>query len=342
MTFKFKCPFCGQTLEAECEWTGELTECPRCRRQFNIPENISSGPRMAKAVAADSASENIPPPVADSGGKRFIFICPECGEVSEMNERKLGRTVTCRFCGEEVTVTRTETRSCPKCGEEIKINATVCKYCRRQIPPLRPRSAASASGGGANIPPRRSYGDDTGDGGTDAAATEKLFRNFFWMTIAGWGGLAPGVLLVICGLGMYDSVGATIGTVIFIFGMLLLLPSSLMLVATAIMQFILLYRYWKLIPDEPNPLQRVLFLLIPLFNLYWVFRAYAELGKRLENETGSGGDCRAATLGMIWAIAFDVNVVLAYPMGWIVTLAVPVISLLSMRAFHKEARRLMS
>ena len=340
MTGKFNCPYCGQKLEAEREWIGEQTECPNCRKRFDIP-----APPPPKAVCwpseDPSSASKAPPPRSRSGGAgngRFIFICPECGEASEMSERKLGQSIDCPFCGETVTVTRTETRSCPKCGEEIKINAVVCKHCRRRIPPLRPHSAVGRPDGGAHIPPTRSCGNAAD--GVDAESTEKLFRNYNWMFPAGMAGMVFVTFLVFICIALDNEASVVFGVICLVIG----LPMSALLLAAVVTQFMLLYRYWKLIPDEPDPLQKVLFLLIPFFNLYWVFRAYAELGKRLENETGSGGANSAALLGMVCAITFVAGTVLAFVpfAGWVVSPMTPFVVFLTMRAFHKEARLLMS
>ena len=40
VSFKFRCPRCGQKLEAELEWQGEPAECPNCHKQFNIPRQM--------------------------------------------------------------------------------------------------------------------------------------------------------------------------------------------------------------------------------------------------------------------------------------------------------------
>ena len=87
-----------------------------------------------------------------------------------------------------------------------------------------------------------------------------------------------------------------------------------------------------------------MFLLIPFFNLYWVFRAYAELGEKLEYETGSGGEYRAAMMGMAYAISYIAGTVCASipVVNFITGLAMPILGILAISAFHKEARRLMS
>ncbi|MBS1369930.1 MAG: hypothetical protein HPZ91_08270 [Lentisphaeria bacterium] len=41
MPFKFKCPNCGAKLEAEEEWVGQLTSCPRCNTEIRVPRENS-------------------------------------------------------------------------------------------------------------------------------------------------------------------------------------------------------------------------------------------------------------------------------------------------------------
>ena len=56
----------------------------------------------------------------------------------------------------------------------------------------------------------------------------------------------------------------------------------LVLLTAVVFQLMLLYQLWKFIPRDiarTTPARAVCFLLIPLFNLYWIFVAYRGLGK---------------------------------------------------------------
>lgn len=34
---KFHCPHCGQKLSAEASWIGQITQCPRCKSDVEVP-----------------------------------------------------------------------------------------------------------------------------------------------------------------------------------------------------------------------------------------------------------------------------------------------------------------
>ena len=64
------------------------------------------------------------------------------------------------------------------------------------------------------------------------------------------------------------------------------------LIAAVVLQYIMLYRYWKLIQDghaRCTPGTAVGFLFIPFFNLYWVFRAIHGLALDMNQYCGQRG-----------------------------------------------------
>lgn len=350
--FKFRCPFCGQKLEGEPDWVGEMTECPNCHNCFKIPgDNAAAPPPVATVIGGAPGYAPPPPPPPPARNKLFIFICPECGEVMEMSERKLGQTITCQACGEEVTVVKSETRSCPKCGEEVKISASVCKFCHQRIPPLRPHSGSGSSGAAdfAVRGPVRSSGGRSGNW-VDAGSAEMLFNAYFWTFSAGLALVVMGALIIAIGNGKSDEI---------FWGGLGIECGLGALLGAEVVRLNLVYWYWRLIPDEPSPMMHTLLLLVPIFTWYWGFQTYAELGARLENETGSGGAYSARSFGNIYAIGrclmplvslISLIMLQSSPRNSTAVLvimliygfALVAIEMMAMRAFHNEARRLMS
>ncbi|MDR0932287.1 MAG: hypothetical protein LBM70_04615 [Victivallales bacterium] len=46
-TFKFRCVFCRQKIEAKEEWLGMFAECPSCHRQIEIHRDAEFSPKIA-------------------------------------------------------------------------------------------------------------------------------------------------------------------------------------------------------------------------------------------------------------------------------------------------------
>ena len=63
-TFKFACPHCGQSLEAEPDWAGMECECPECGKTLTVPEPSAPAPiitvveRPRLTPVSGSASSN--------------------------------------------------------------------------------------------------------------------------------------------------------------------------------------------------------------------------------------------------------------------------------------------
>ena len=66
--FKFRCPYCGQKLEADEEWSGMESGCPRCGRTFAIPAPPAAEVRQPPQLRTQpglrwcTPPRNTPPP----------------------------------------------------------------------------------------------------------------------------------------------------------------------------------------------------------------------------------------------------------------------------------------
>lgn len=121
MPFNFKCQSCKTELEAQDEWEGQKTACPNCQAEITIQKDAA--PEQVQVVALP---------------EKFIFICPECGQMTELDADQEGKQIECPNCAETVTAAPTDERPCPFCQEKIKLKAKVCKHCKKQVPPLTP------------------------------------------------------------------------------------------------------------------------------------------------------------------------------------------------------------
>ena len=185
---------------------------------------------------------------------------------------------------------------CPHCRQRLEIEASYagtefkCPVCGGEI--VVPPPAAAGQGCGAP-----SYGPVGDDDGIARRKLSGAFKGYIGFTIAAiilW-------ILFFCALGLLfvlahpyseegGAVGGTGGAISVIIFLIGLLASCALFLLALIFKCILLYRLWRLVPPEEaatTPGKAVGFLFIPLFNLYWNFIAYGELGKYLRLMTGS-------------------------------------------------------
>ena len=154
MSFTFHCPFCNQELEAEENWIGQETACPNCSKTIKIIKNSENsvqnlhsdeiscphcGATIKKAAkicrfchkelnstVANNATSNQP----------ILSMCKECGSFIKTTSSRIGQSMACPMCGEDMVIEKAENRTCPSCGESIKIEAKICKFCHSQLPPI--------------------------------------------------------------------------------------------------------------------------------------------------------------------------------------------------------------
>lgn len=75
MSFVFQCPFCNQKLEADEEWIGQETKCPKCAGSIKIFK-----------------------PIKEKTTMNYIFQCPFCNQELEAGEELIGQEVKCPKC----------------------------------------------------------------------------------------------------------------------------------------------------------------------------------------------------------------------------------------------------
>ena len=170
--FFFLCLHCGHQVKAQDDWVGLEAQCPHCGHSIAItkpdgaPAPAAVRPetqeekqcpfcgRMIKkeAVFCKHCKRDLPAVSGSTGPsepeKTFPYICPDCGTFAELPLSTEGKAYECKGCAESHIATPATGRKCPYCGTEIKIRAAVCKYCRKQVPPLRSGPAWKTSGGG--------------------------------------------------------------------------------------------------------------------------------------------------------------------------------------------------
>jgi hypothetical protein len=104
-----------------------------------------------------------------------------------------------------------------------------------------------------------------------------------------------------------------------------LLVGYIGILASAVYQYMLIYKLWSLIPREraqTTPGKAIGFLFIPIFNLYWIFVAFHGLTKALNNEIQSVAPNKQVSEGL--SLAFCVCA-LIFP------IAVPILIIILMK-----------
>ena len=122
-----------------------------------------------------------------------------------------------------------------------------------------------------------------GGGTADGARVAALFK-WYWIHLL-WGFLTSCIIVGIIGL-----------------------------IASAVYQFMLIYKLWSLIPREraeTTPGKAIGFLFIPFFNLYWIFVAIHGLAKGLNNELRSVAPGKQVSegLSLTFCILSIVNII---------------------------------
>ena len=167
---KIRCPHCKQEFYVDKDLSEQIVECQNCQQKIRVPKmdkallsnqdiklNREATEQQIDFETHGTMEQNnfLHSKKIDNLHKKqqggdeckehthngsFIFICPECGTASELKAGMNGKSFTCPACGEDVVANPSLTRKCPMCGKDIKIKAVFCKYCQKDIPPVRPRN----------------------------------------------------------------------------------------------------------------------------------------------------------------------------------------------------------
>jgi len=134
-----------------------------------------------------------------------------------------------------------------------------------------------------------------------------------------------------------NKLWATLAPVLAVMGCIIV-GVALTAIPTLVFKCILLYRMWRMVPPEraaTTPGKAVGFLFIPIFNLYWNFVAFFELGKVLEER---GGTPSPRQLSLAFAIV-SIAAVAGGCCASIFQIAAGVLELVMMASFFAAVRR---
>jgi len=102
--FKFNCPQCGQTIEADESFRGQTAECPYCGKGIVVPRGATKSVGRLTATrpsAAMSASTTTKP----TRNAQLVQVrCPHCGTAYETEHSEYGKMARCSNCGNDFTV----------------------------------------------------------------------------------------------------------------------------------------------------------------------------------------------------------------------------------------------
>lgn len=208
----------------------------------------------------------------------ILSMCKECGSFIKTTSSRIGQSMTCPMCGEDMVIEKAENRTCPSCGESIKMEAKVCKYCHSPLPPIN-----AIGEKGNKIESMYSSAllqSDLVFPVPDAALRNEM--SDLWKKLHLWFILA-----------LISPILGALTVAIFI-GIPILIFYIVAQVFAIIYNCKLFYRYWKYVGPKPGytPGQMVGFMFIPFFNLYWNFEAVWKLAKKINgagyHEVSSG------------------------------------------------------
>ena len=124
--FDFKCPQCGESIEADDFFRGEVAECPLCRKGIVIPRAPVIHPKEFTHPIDGPRGQQIKKEINSSPlhqGKQIpeeqmmvrLIQCPYCGTAYEVGQTESGRKARCGTCGKSFVIQLTSTsESIPK------------------------------------------------------------------------------------------------------------------------------------------------------------------------------------------------------------------------------------
>ena len=222
----------------------------------------------------------------------FLMNCPVCGQKMTVQEAWIGMQVACPFCKQTIIVSR-ENLQPSAASMQTPDPASYSTVQDPEPAPSAPQEQFSVSPEGTETDERNWLGSLDLD-----KIGQRLKLSFFgyiifnFLAIIGvFLGILASVFLGFISKALTESdngSGIAYGILMVVLGGGLLLFIVVYILGT-VSFYIHHYYAWQLLRPwqrPAGPLATVLFLLIPLFNLYWMFQSVGYQGILLESELG--------------------------------------------------------
>lgn len=99
--FKFNCPQCGQTIEADESFRGQTAECPYCGKGIVVPSGTAK-PADKPLKVCPEVKMSTPEAAKPADKTQMVQLrCPHCGVTHEVKCSECGRKAKCTNCGNE-------------------------------------------------------------------------------------------------------------------------------------------------------------------------------------------------------------------------------------------------
>jgi hypothetical protein len=155
MEFRFHCPFCGQKLKADETAVSKAVDCPSCRREFLVPEPMST-----TYVPEPEAREESPPPLPSLDQDQLPSLpqsqspapepnpdgehtCPVCwlrfdgGDIMHVavHDSLRGDSILGEDAQQRFLATRFNNAGQALDALGLPCSEIACPHCRRRLPP---------------------------------------------------------------------------------------------------------------------------------------------------------------------------------------------------------------
>ncbi len=115
---EFKCPQCGQMVEADESACGQVAACPHCGKGIVVPRDVTSThesaakkrPSLFARYPQSRVQSRLNNPAGSNGAPQvssrttMLLECPHCGKTVEADSSFCGQTAECPYCGKAFVV----------------------------------------------------------------------------------------------------------------------------------------------------------------------------------------------------------------------------------------------